>query len=47
MLLKSRKESEELLVFRSLYSRMRLSEKVMNHWINLEKGFAGEVLFDQ
>ncbi|MGG7621588.1 nuclease-related domain-containing protein [Bacillus coreaensis] len=47
MLLKSRKESENLLLYRSLFLRMSLSEKDVSHYQRLEKGYAGELLFDQ
>jgi hypothetical protein len=44
--LKPRDVSKELLTLRSLNSRMALSEKEMNHYISLEKGFQGEKIFD-
>lgn len=47
MLLKSRKESENLLLYRSLFLRMRLCEKDATHYQHLEKGYAGELLFDE
>lgn len=47
MLLKSRKESENLLLYRSLFLRTSLCEKDVSHYQHLEKGYAGELLFDQ
>jgi len=47
MLLKSRKESENLLLYRSLFLRMSLCEKDVSHYQHLEKGYVGELLFDQ
>lgn len=46
MILKERTESEELLIMRSLNSRMKLTEKEKIHYQNLEKGFEGERQFD-
>jgi len=46
MLLKERTESEELLVLRSLNRRMVLTEKEKFRYINLEKGYEGELKFD-
>jgi len=46
MRVKNRKESEELMLFRILQVRMKLSEKEMNHWLHLEKGYKGELMFD-
>lgn len=46
MELKARQESEELLILRSLNSRMELSDKMKQHYTNLEKGFEGELRFD-
>ncbi|WP_071394292.1 nuclease-related domain-containing protein [Bacillus tuaregi] len=46
MLLKSRTESDELLLMRSLNRRMELTDKDKFHYMNLEKGYAGEVKFD-
>jgi hypothetical protein len=46
MLYKSRTESTELLILRSLNTRMDLSNKDRQHYFNLEKGYEGEVLFD-
>lgn len=47
MLLKGRTESIELMTLRYLNRRMVLSEKEKFYYINLEKGFEGEVKFDQ
>jgi hypothetical protein len=47
MLLKERSESEELLVMRSLDIRMELTKKEKFHYLNLEKGYEGEVKFYQ
>jgi hypothetical protein len=46
MLLKGRYESDELLALRYLNIRMELSEKERFHYLNLEKGFQGELIFD-
>ncbi|HLO12602.1 MAG TPA: nuclease-related domain-containing protein [Pseudoneobacillus sp.] len=46
MILKPRFESLEIRILRSLNYRMKLSEKIKNHYDNLEKGFIGEQLFD-
>ena len=43
---KSRTESAELLILKSLNTRMNLSEKNKQHYFNLKKGYKGEVLFD-
>jgi len=47
MLLKKRTESSELLIMRYLNRRMKLSEKEKFRYLNLEKGYEGEVKFDQ
>ena len=47
MLLKSRCESDELKKLRSLNIRMELTAKDKFNYLNLEKGYAGEVKFDQ
>jgi len=47
MLLKRRMESDELMIIRSLNTRMELTDKEKFHYSNLEKGYAGEVKFDQ
>ncbi|WP_153127055.1 nuclease-related domain-containing protein [Peribacillus tepidiphilus] len=46
MLLKGRSESDELRSIRSLNTRMELSEKEKIHYLNLEKGYEGEIKFD-
>ena len=46
MLYKSRSESAELLILRSLNARMNLPAKDKQHYFNLQKGYEGEVLFD-
>lgn len=47
MLLKSRSESEELLAMRYLNKRMELTQKDKFRYSILEKGYEGEVKFDQ
>ena len=47
MLLKGRSESVELLTNRYLHARMEFPEKEWFHYLNLEKGFEGEVKFDR
>ncbi|MCT8139459.1 NERD domain-containing protein [Anaerobacillus sp. CMMVII] len=47
MLIKSRYESAELKLFRSLNNRMNLSEKDFATYRSLEKGFIGEKKFDE
>lgn len=46
-LLKIRTVSKELSALRSLNTRMELSAKEKQHYLHLEKGYQGEVLFDQ
>ncbi|MHC0036662.1 nuclease-related domain-containing protein [Pseudoneobacillus sp. C159] len=46
MILKERSESEELLILRSLNTRMELTDKEKQHYVNLERGYEGEVKFD-
>jgi hypothetical protein len=46
MIYKPRTESNELLILKFLNSRMDLSDKDKQHYLNLKKGFEGEVLFD-
>lgn len=46
MILKHRTESDELLIMRSLHTRMKLTDKDKFHYLNLEKGYEGEVKFD-
>jgi hypothetical protein len=47
MLLKNRYESNELMALRGLNTRMQLTEKEKFHYMNLKKGYEGEVKFDQ
>ncbi|MET3697765.1 nuclease-like protein [Bacillus oleivorans] len=47
MLLKGRAESDDLMMMRFLNARMELSEKEKFYYSNLEKGYEGEVKFDQ
>ncbi|MCL6573060.1 MAG: NERD domain-containing protein [Bacillus sp. (in: Bacteria)] len=47
MALEPRSESTELLIMRSLNTRMDLSPKEKKYYFNLEKGYEGEVMFDQ
>lgn len=47
MIIKRRSESPELKLLRNLNCRMKRSEKELNYYINLEKGFAGELQFDK
>jgi hypothetical protein len=47
MLLRCRTESDELLVMRFLNNRMELNAKDKFYYLNLEKGYEGEVKFDQ
>jgi hypothetical protein len=47
MLLKDRYEPNELLIMRRLNIRKDLTEKEKFHYLNLEKGYEGEVKFDQ
>ncbi|KKK39784.1 nuclease [Mesobacillus campisalis] len=46
MILKERKESDELLTMRYLNTRMQLTEKDKSRYFKLEKGYEGEVKFD-
>ncbi|QED46257.1 nuclease-related domain-containing protein [Cytobacillus dafuensis] len=46
MLIKQRTEPVELKLLRFLNARMELSEKEKNIYLNLEKGFKGELWFD-
>lgn len=43
---KTRKKSAELRCMESLYNRMTLSDKDQQHFLNLSKGYEGEVMFD-
>lgn len=47
MAYKERYESEEFKLFRSLNYRMVLPSKEKNIYLQLEKGYKGEVMFDQ
>jgi len=47
MLLKARSESDELLAWRCLNTRMELAGKDKGYYLNLEKGYEGERYFDQ
>jgi Nuclease-related domain len=47
MAYKERIESEELKLFRSLNNRMVLPSKEKSIYLHLEKGYKGEVMFDQ
>ncbi|MFF2447673.1 NERD domain-containing protein [Neobacillus sp. NPDC058068] len=47
MTYKPRIESTELIKFRFLNPRMTLSSKAKKRYLNLEKGYQGEVMFDQ
>lgn len=47
MLLKSRTESKELLAMRCLNKRMELTQDEQFRYLNLEKGYEGEVKFDR
>ncbi|QED49849.1 nuclease-related domain-containing protein [Cytobacillus dafuensis] len=47
MIIKTRSESAELMLLRSLSIRMSLSEKERSNFLNLEKGFKGEQQFDK
>lgn len=46
MIIKERKESNELSLFRSLHHRKSLTEKENQYYRNLEKGYEGEIRFD-
>jgi hypothetical protein len=46
MPLKIRTESKEYKTMKSLYSRMNLSAEEKQHYLNLKKGYEGEVKFD-
>ena len=43
---KSRTKSKELIIFEYLDKRVRLPDQERNYFLNLKKGFEGEVLFD-
>lgn len=46
MIYKTRTESAELLILKSLNVRMELAEKDKLHYLSLQKGYDGEVMFD-
>ncbi|MGM0904789.1 MAG: hypothetical protein ACQEXB_27495 [Bacillota bacterium] len=46
MILKPRQVSDELKLMRILNARMELTEKDKQNYLNLEKGFEGELKFD-
>ena len=46
MAFKNREKSTELLTFELLNDRMELLEEDMRHFLNLQKGFIGELQFD-
>ncbi|MBE4910412.1 NERD domain-containing protein [Bacillus luteolus] len=46
MILKQRTKSNELKILRALDTRLKLLETEKNYYLNLEKGFKGEVEFD-
>lgn len=47
MLLKTRKESRELRLFRALQARGELTPEERQHYYNLTKGYQGELAFDR
>jgi transcriptional regulator len=47
MALKSRSESNALKIMRSLNTRSNLSTKEKKYYFKLEKGYQGELMFDQ
>lgn len=47
MAYKNREESIELKIMRILNARMELSKNDKQHYLNLKKGFEGEIQFDQ
>jgi hypothetical protein len=47
LIVKTRTESRELSIFRALNSRMDLSAKDAAYYSNLEKGYQGELQFDE
>jgi len=46
LILKPRQVSDELMLLRILNARMKLAEKDKQNYLNLEKGFEGELKFD-
>lgn len=47
LIFKERSEPEELKLLRYLQRRMSLPDSLKSHYINLEKGFIGELQFDE
>lgn len=47
LIIKHRSESEELKMFRSLNTRKELSKEDLIYYLNLEKGYKGELMFDE
>jgi hypothetical protein len=47
MILKPRYKSNELIIMKSLFMRTNLSAKDKKYYLKLEKGYQGEVMFDQ
>ncbi|RXT08825.1 nuclease-related domain-containing protein [Ammoniphilus sp. CFH 90114] len=47
MIIKPRSESLELKMMRALYARMSFSAKEETYYLNLEKGYIGEKVFDK
>lgn len=47
MAYKNREASKELQILQILYGRMDLNQTEKQHYFNLQKGFEGEVMFDQ
>ena len=46
MFIKTRNESKELIIYRSLNARMDLSDPDKQQHYNLERGYEGEIMFD-
>jgi hypothetical protein len=46
LILKPRQVSDELKLMRILNARMELEEKDKQNYLNLEKGYKGELIFD-
>ena len=47
MLIKACNEPAELKILRCLNARMNLSAKEKQHYLNLEKGYEGELIFEK
>lgn len=47
MPLKTREESKELKILRSLNTRMELAAEDKKYYLNLKKGYEGEIIFDE